>query len=90
MITIDIENQDLETRNKRDGGTYQVQKAYAHLLDRNGEPERYPREISIFPPKDGQGMSIPYKPGTYKPSPTCFQVKNGFLQFGFLSLVPNK
>lgn len=87
MINIDIETQDLETRNKRDGGTYEVQKAFAHLLDRNGQPERYPREIAVFPPKDGQGKSIAYKPGKYVPSPTCFQVKNGFLQFGFLSLI---
>ena len=90
MITIDIETQDLETRKKRDGGTYQVQSAYVHLFDRNGQPERYPRQISVFPPKDPSGNSVPYKPGVYTLSSRCFQVKNGFLDFGFVQLEPAK
>jgi hypothetical protein len=89
LIQIDIEEAQLETRNKRAGGTYQIQSAYAHLLDSNGNPERYPRKIHLFPPRDQQGNSVPYQPGKYTLSPSSFRVGNGaFLEIGFVNLVP--
>ena len=88
MITIDIETSDLETLNKKAGGTYQLQSAYVHLLDRNGEPERYPREIKVFPPRDPSGNSVGYRPGKYTLSPRSFRINNGRLELAFVNLDP--
>ncbi|OZY85475.1 hypothetical protein CBP51_00020 [Cellvibrio mixtus] len=61
-IAIDIESANLETRNKKGGGTYQVQEAFAHTTDNHGNPRRYPERINIFPPKDAKVMSLPIHP----------------------------
>ena len=87
-IAIDIESSVLETRNKKGGGTYQVQEAFAHTTDQNGNPRRYPERINIFPPKDPQGHSIPYQPGPYVLAPQSIKVSNGFLELGFPQLIP--
>lgn len=89
MIDISIESTDLETRQKRDGGSYVVQTAYAHTSDRNG-PKRYPEEIRIFPKKDPQGKPIPYPMGDYQMADHCIRVQNGFLDLGFVELTPLK
>lgn len=86
-LLVDIENEELETRQGKKGD-YQIQKAYVHTVDRNGSPERYPREVSIFPQKDPQGRAVPYKPGAYTVDPRSFRVNNGFLDLAFLQLVP--
>ena len=89
-IHIDIEEQTLETRNKKGGGTYQVQTGYAHVFNRNGEPERYPERFSFFPPRDNSGNPQPLKPGKYQLAPQSIKVENGFLALGFPVLVASK
>ena len=89
-FVIDVENEQLETRNKKAGGTYQVQQAFAHTTNRDGSPKRYPTEIFVFPPRDSQGNPIPYKKGKYTIAPQSFKA-NGFgLEIDFLNLVPLK
>ena len=90
MLIIDIETPDLLTLNKKAGGTYQLQSAYAHLVGRDGQPERYPREIKIFPSRDPAGNPVGYAPGQYRLSPRSFTVNNGRLELGFASLDPIK
>lgn len=87
-IVVDIETKQLQTRKKKNGGTYEVQAAYVHLLDRNGNPERYPREIAVFPQRDASGNSIAYEPGQYVIDPRSFRDNNGYLELAFLILVP--
>lgn len=89
-IQIDIEDTNLIQRNKKDNsGFYYQQKAYAHIVDRDCVPSRYPKEITIFPPKDDSGNSIPYPLGEYSVSPNSFRVDNyGNLDLGFLVLRP--
>lgn len=87
-IKIDIESEFLETRNKKGGGTYQVQEAFAHTTDNHGNPRRYPERISLFPQRDSSGQSIPYKMGHYILSPQSIKVDNGFLALGFPALIP--
>lgn len=89
-IHIEIHSSDMETRNKRGGGTYQVQKAFVHTVDRNGEPKRYPEEFAFFPPKDNQGNPLPYSKGDYTLDPSSIRVANGFLELGFPKLIPLK
>lgn len=86
---IDIEDSTLETRNKKGGGSYQVQPCYVHVSDRSGNPERYPRKAVLFPPRDNDGNPIPYKPGKYHLAPQSLQVAgNGFLELSFPQLIP--
>lgn len=87
-IKIDIESEFLETRNKKGGGTYQVQEAFAHTTDSHGNPRRYPERISLFPQRDSAGQSVPYKIGQYFLSPQSIKVVNGFLELGFPALSP--
>lgn len=88
-MIIDIEEATLETRTKKGGqSTYQVQTAYAHTVDSNGKPTRYPQQIAVFPPRDATGNPVPYKPGQYELSPTSFKVERGFLDLNFINLVP--
>ncbi len=90
IVTVDIETTNLETRNKKGGGTYHLQQAFVHLSDRDGQPKRYPTEMFMFPPRDDSGNPIPYKTGTYQVCPSSFRVVNGFLELGFLNLVVSK
>jgi hypothetical protein len=87
-IAIDIESEFLETRNKKGGGTYQIQEAFAHTTDKNGKPLRYPERISLFPQRDASGASIPYKVGQYILSPQSIKVDSGFLALAFPVLIP--
>lgn len=84
---IDIESPEIETR-KGKNGDYVVQIAYAHTVQRDGSPKRYPEQFAIFPPKDRDGTPIPYKPGKYMLDPRTFRVSNGFLEMGFAQLTP--
>lgn len=87
-IAIDIESTSLETRNKKGGGTYQVQEAFAHTTDRHGNPMRYPERISLFPPRDNNGNAIAYPVGSYILAPQSIRVENGYLSLGFPQLIP--
>ena len=90
-LQIEIETADLETRQKKGGeGSYQVQRAYVHTLNRDGSPKRYPEEIALFPPKDNSNNPIPYKPGKYVLDPRSFRVQGGFLDMSFPQLVAVK
>ena len=90
-FTIEIETSDLQTRTKSGGdSTYQVQLAYAHTLNRDGSPKRYPEEIALFPPKDSSGNPVPYKPGHYELDPRSYRVQRGFLDMSFPQLIPVK
>jgi len=89
MFEVTVESVDLETRNKKGGGTYQVQTAYAHTFTSEG-PKRYPEEIRIFPKRDAQGKTSPYPPGEYVIHPKCLHVRNGFLELGFVELMPKR
>ena len=90
-MQITVEDTQLETRTKAGGkGTYQVQKAYAHTFNRNGTPKRYPEEIVIFPQRDPAGNPTPYQKGDYQLAPDAISVKNGFLDLGFINLIPVK
>ena len=87
QFEVSIESTDLETREKKAGGSYVVQTAYAHTFDRNG-PKRYPEEIRVFPKKDPQGKPLAYPMGDYKIAERCMRVNNGFLELGFIELEP--
>lgn len=88
-ILIDIEETTLETRNKRDGGTYSLQTGYAHLVDRQGNPLRYPERFVLFPPRNPDGSTVPYQKGQYVIAPTSYRIDNrGFLELGYLELAP--
>lgn len=87
-IAIDVESSELETRNKKGGGTYQVQACYVHTVDRNGKPNRYPEKAYLFPPRDSQGNGVPYKQGSYVLSPQSIRVSNGFMELAFPQLIP--
>lgn len=89
-MQIDIEEATLETRQKKGGGSYQVQIGYVHTVDRSGNPNRYPEKIALFPQRTEGGEPIPYKPGKYRIGERCFRVNNGFLELGFLQLEPVK
>lgn len=90
QLVIEVESTDLETRQKKAGGTYQVQTGYVHTLDRGGKIRRYPEQFNIFPPRDDSGNAIPFKVGKYSVSAQSFRVNNGFLELGFLQLEPIK
>lgn len=92
MLNIEIHEESLETREKRDKkGTYALQTAYVHLTDRSGKPDRYPQKIKVFPPRDNGGLPVAYPKGDYVLSPSSFRVApNGFLEIGFVNLERSK
>ena len=71
-------------------GQYYLQSAYAHLVNRDGTPQRYPREIQIFPARDEKGNSIAYPKGDYELLDSSFAVVNEFgkesLKLDFINL----
>jgi len=92
QFIIEIEDAALETRTKKDNsGTYQMQTGYAHTVDRQGNPNRYPEKIVFFPPRDNQGNAIALKVGKYYLGPGSFRIaNNGQLEIGFIDLLPIK
>jgi len=91
-MKISIESEDLETRQKRDkSGNYSIQQGYAHLVEKDGSPMRYPVQCQVFPPRNAEGAPIAYKKGQYIIADTSFRVaQNGFLEIGFMNLIPAK
>ena len=87
-IIIDIESASLIVRNKKAGGTYQVQSAYIHLCNSDGSPKRYPTETTVFPPRNNAGEVVPYKVGKYTISPQSFKANDFGIELGFTSLIP--
>ena len=90
MIKVDIESEELETLNKKAGGTFSLQTGYIHTIGANGLPNRYPEEIRIFPAKDNSGNVVPYKVGHYTIPLSVFKVDNGKIALGFITLDPIK
>jgi hypothetical protein len=87
-IQIDIESTQCETKvSNKTGNTYHLQTAYAHLSDRFGEPQRYPREITL-PVESNGAMPIAYKVGKYTLSASAIGVNEyGSLELKFPKLV---
>lgn len=83
MITVDIESTEMETRQKKGGGSYQVQTGFAHVFERNGQPARYPEKFVFFPPRDSMNQPMPLKPGQYTLAPECIRIERGFISLGF-------
>lgn len=93
MIRIEIKSAEVASKNvtikngPRTGqiATIREQTAWAHLCDRNGQPQPYPSQISLSLEENAQ----PYPPGIYTISPSSFYV-NRFrrLELGRSVLVP--
>ncbi|MDB2634407.1 G5P family DNA-binding protein [Porticoccaceae bacterium] len=91
MLKIDIETVETEAKLSKKGSYYHLQTAYAHVVDRDGKPKRYPSEMQIMCPTDASDNPIPYQPGTYDLGPQCFRVNSyGSLELGYVTLVPSK
>lgn len=92
QFEIDIEEVKTETKTKKDkSGTYQLQEAWAHCLERDGSPSRHPVRMNVFVPTDGNNTPQPYKPGHYVLDPRSFRINQyGSLEIGFLQLMPKK
>lgn len=89
MLKIEIENENMIVRQKKDGsGSYAVQTAWAHTSDRDGALKRFPEEIEVFCQRDDLNKPQPYKIGMYQPAPNSLRVSYKRLEFGFMSLVP--
>jgi uncharacterized protein YijF (DUF1287 family) len=89
-LQIDIEDKKVFHKTSKQNKPYYIQEAHVHTVDRNGEPRRYPELINIFLQKDERGNPIPHEPGKYELAKTSFQVRNGYLELGFVNLIPLK
>ena len=91
-IKIEVESTDTKAyQSKSTGKTYFKQVAYAYLFDRDGQSERYPRQIELIIPADGN-MPRPYIVGEYNLSPESIKVDQyGSLELSFPKLIsPHK
>lgn len=88
MLKVEIKSSDTNTRQKKDkSGSYQTQKGYAFVSDRNGL-KPYPEEVTLFVPKVN-GNPVPYEPGIYELSADSIRVgQYGSIEIGFINLVP--
>ena len=85
MIKIVIENDQMITKAKKDGGQYQVQEAWAYTHGPNG-PHPHPQRIEVFPLKNN-GTLVPYQKGEFALSPESYGVRFGRLDL-FARLIP--
>ncbi len=88
MIKVEITKEEvIEKQGKR--GPYYKQVAYAHTLDREGNPKAYPERCLLILSKDGNGRPRSYQPGMYRLSPQSIQIgQYADLEVGFPSLLP--
>jgi hypothetical protein len=88
MIKIEITKVDvIEKQGKR--GPYFKQVAYAHTLDREGNPKTYPERCLLILSKDDHGQPRTYPPGMYRLSPQSIQIGQfASLEVGFPTLIP--
>jgi len=64
---------------------FHEQKGYAHVMDREGKPLKYPQEVTINHPDDG----VAYPAGLYTVADGSFYIDEyKKLQIGGLKLVP--
>ena len=91
MIKIEMTAQVI-TRQKKDGsGSYYKQIGYAHILDRDGNQEKYPVKIEVMLSKQRNGEPQRYQPGDYNLAASSLRVdRYGGLEVGFINLVPIK
>ena len=73
-MQITIESTELTQKISQKNNPYYLQQAFVHLVDDEGKPQRYPREIKIFPQRDNSGKSIAYAKGDYLLADTSFDL----------------
>ena len=85
-MDVTIETTDLIQKQGKNGAYYQ-QLAFVHIPNPDGSPQRYPRQIKIFAPRDNQNKPVAYPVGEYVMQETSFTVDNyENLVLGFLNL----
>ncbi len=88
MIAINIESEDIQTRQGRKGAYYK-QTAWAYLTDREGVTDPHPAKIQFMVSKDPNGNPVAQKKGRYTIHSSSFRVSQyGDLEIGFLNLQP--
>ena len=87
-MKISIEDTNLIQRtSKKTNKPYFQQQAYAHLVNTDGSPKRYPQEILIFPQRDNAGNAVAYQKGDYNLLDSSFSINNfGSLELNFVNL----
>jgi len=86
-MKISIEDTNLIQKTSKQNKPYFLQQGYAHLVNTDGSPKRYPQEILIFPQRDGAGNSVPYQKGDYLLQDSSFSINNfGSLELNFVNL----
>jgi len=91
MIKIEVAQEKVITKTNKAGHPYYKQPVYAHLVDRDGQPKKYPEEMLLFLTKDERGNPISYPPGFYKLLPSSLRIgRFGDLEIGFINLEPIK
>lgn len=90
MIKIEVKSgtaTDRTVQGKNGPVTFREQEAWAHLCDRDGNPQPYPQQIVVN--LDIRNNQPPYPPGTYQLDPSSVFV-NRFktLTFGQVKLRP--
>jgi hypothetical protein len=84
-ILIEVQSTDVFERKGKNGNYFQ-QVAWAHLVDRNGNKEPYPRKIRLFA---GKGEPDTYPRGKYTIASESFGVSQyDELLINFLVLKP--
>ncbi len=90
-MNITIEENTLINKTSKAGKPYAVQQAYAHTVNSDGSPKRYPTEITLFVKKDQQGNPVPYSKGEYDLADSSFEVDQyGNLSINFVNLIKRK
>jgi len=89
-LIISVESTEIESKTSKADKTYYTQTAYAHTVNRDGTPKRYPEQINLFPKKNPDGQPVPYPKGDYTLGEGSFQVQRGFLEMNFPELVQAK
>jgi hypothetical protein len=96
MIRITVAQEDARTirYTRKDGkpGTFHVQMAYAHTVDKKGNPPAFPEKIELPLDSDEQGNPLTYAAGEYALHPSSVYVdRNGRLAIGArLAPLPKK
>ena len=91
MIKIEVVKDNTIERTNKQGQPYWKQSVYAHLVDKDGQPKKYPEEMLIFLSKDERGNPVSYPPGIYKLMPQSLRIgRYGDLEVGFITLEPIK
>lgn len=85
MIRVTVAQGDarsIDYTNKSTGkpARFYVQTAYAHTVDKAGNPALYPEKIEIGLERDDQGNPLTWSPGEYQLHPSSLYVdRNGRL-----------